>query len=117
MLHQRHLIARVVDDEVSGEADLGRFSSQQPGAQRVECRDPHASAVGAEKSLDARAHLPRCFVGESDGEDTVGLCESVADEVRNAMSNDTRLARPCAGQNEEGTLGFENSLALFRIEP
>ena len=83
----------------------------------MECRDPHLSAVGAEQRLDARPHLLRGFVGESDGEDTVGLCESVADEVRNAMRDDTRLARPRAGQNQQRTLGLENSLALFGIEP
>ena len=73
VLHQRELVARVVDDEISGQADLWGFASQQPGAQRVERGDPHAAAIRAQESLDARAHFGGRLVGERDGENAVGL--------------------------------------------
>ena len=75
LLDERHLIGRVVDDEVARQADRGRFAPQQTRAQRVKRRDPHAASVGAEQRLDARAHFFRGFVRECDGEDLVVLRE------------------------------------------
>ena len=86
LLDDRELIGRVVDDEVARQADRRRLAAQQPRAQRVERRDPHPAAVGAEQRLDARAHLLRGLVGEGDGEDLVGLRVAVADEIRDAAA-------------------------------
>jgi hypothetical protein len=116
VLHQRELIARIVDDEVSGEIDLWRFSSKQSRAQSVKRGEPHAAAIRAEQGLDTRPHLGRRLVGERDGKNAVGFCESLADEVSDAMGDDTRLARTGAGQDEKRPFGFENSVPLFGIE-
>ena len=72
LLDHRLLVGRVVDDEVARQADAGRLAPQQARAQRVERRDPHRPAVGAEQRLDARAHLLRRLVGEGDREHAVG---------------------------------------------
>ena len=116
MLHERELIARVVDDEVSRQPDMWRFASQQPGAKGVECGNPHTAAVRAQKRLDARAHLRSRLIGEGDGENAVGLREPLADEVRNAVSDDACLTRSGASQDEKRTVGIENSVPLFGIE-
>ena len=50
------------------EADGRRLAAQQPRAQRMERRDPHAAAVGAEERFDARAHFLCRLVRERDGE-------------------------------------------------
>ena len=70
----------------------GRLAPQQPGAQRVERRDPHLPAVDAEQRLDARPHLLGGLVGERDGEDAIGIGEPFADQVGDAMRDDARLA-------------------------
>ena len=116
VLHQRQLVARVVDDEVSGKSYLWGFAAKQPGAQRMERGDPHAAAIRAQKSLDARAHFSGRLVRERDGQNAVGLRKPVTDEVRNAMRNDASLARASARQDEKRALGLEDGIPLFGIE-
>ena len=91
-LDDRQLIGRVVDDEIAREADRGRFTPQKPRAQRVKRRHPHAAALRSEERLDARAHLFRGLVRKRDREHFVRLGVSIADEVRDAAGDDTRLA-------------------------
>ncbi len=92
LLDDGQLVGRVVDHEVPRQADCRRFAAQQSSAQRVKRRDPHATALGSEKILDASAHLFRGLVGERDGEDFVRLGVAVTDQVRDPAGDDACLA-------------------------
>ena len=57
LLDDGELIGRVVDDEVARQADRRRLAAQQPGAQRVERRDPHAGCSPTPSSDSTRARI------------------------------------------------------------
>ena len=116
LLDDRQLIGRVVDDEVARQPDRRRLAPEQPRAERVERRHPHAAAVFAEQRLDARAHLLGRLVGERDGEHFVGLRVAVADEVRDAAGDDAGLARPGAGEDQQRPVDVEDRVALFGVQ-
>ena len=111
------LIGRVVDDEVARQADGRRLAAQQPRAQRVERRHPHAGCTSEPSSDSTRAaHLFRGLVGEGDGEHFVRLGVAVADQIGDAAGDDARLARSGAGEDQQRALGVKNRVALFGIE-
>ena len=116
LLHHRELVGRIVDDEVTREADVRRLAAQQARAERVERGDPHPFAVHPQQRLDARAHLLRGFVGERDREQAIGLAEALADEIRDAVRDDARLAGARAGKNQQRARAVEDGFLLFRIE-
>ena len=115
LLDDRQLIGRVVDDEIARQADRRRLAAQQPRAQRVKRRHPHAGAVGAEQRLDARAHFLRRLVRERDREHFVRLRVAVADEIRDAAGDDARLARAGAGKDQQRTFGVKDRFALLGV--
>ena len=45
-----------------------------------------------------------------------GHGDTVADEVRDAVGDDPRLARPRAGKDQERPVGLKNGFLLFGIE-
>ena len=116
LLHDGELVSGVVDDEIARQADLRRLATKQPRAERVERRDPHPPAVDAEQRFDARSHLLRGLVRERDRQQPIGLAEPFADEMRDPMRDDARLARTGAGQNQQRAVGMENGFLLFRVE-
>ena len=116
LLDERDLVRRIVDDEVAGEADFRRFAPQQARAEGVESRKPHAARVVADERRDALTHLAGGLVGKRDREHVVGLGVPVADEVCNAISDDARLARARAGQDEQRSVTMQNGFTLFRIQ-
>ena len=116
LLDDGQLVGRIVDHEVARQADRRRLAAQQPRAEGVKRRDPHAGDLGAEERLDARPHLLRRLVGEGDREDFVGLRVAVADEVGDAAGDDARLARPRAGEDEQRAVQVQDRLALFGVE-
>ena len=115
-LTTRQLVGRVVDDEVARQADGRRLAAQQPRAERVKRRHPHAAAVGAEQRLDARAHLLGGLVRERDGEHLVRLGVAVADEVGDAAGDDARLAGAGAGEDQQRPVDVQDGFALFGVE-
>ena len=64
LLHDRDLVGRIVDHEITTQPDLRRLTPQQSGTQRVERREPHTLRVGPDQTLDALAHLLRRLVRE-----------------------------------------------------
>ena len=90
--------------------------TKQPRAERVERRDPHALAVNAQEGFDARSHFFRRFVGERHCQQPVGLAEAFADQIRDAMGDDARLAGTSAGKNQQRAFGLKNSFLLFGVE-
>ena len=116
LLDDGELVGRIVDDEIARQADRRRLAAQQPRAERVKRRHPHAAAVGAEQRLDARAHLFRGLVREGDGENFVRLGVAVADEVGDAAGDDAGLAGAGAGEDQQRPFDVQNRFALFGIE-
>ena len=116
LLHDCDLIGRVVDDEVARQANLRRLAPEQPRAQRMERREPHAAGLVANERLDALAHLLRRLVGERDGEHLIGLRMPVADEVRDAVGDDPSLPRARTSQDEQRPVAMQHRFALFRIQ-
>ena len=110
------LIGRVVDDEVAREADCRRLAAQEPRAERVKRRHPHAAAVRAQQRLDALAHFLRGLVREGHRENLVGLRVAVADEVRDSAGDDAGLAGPGAGEDQQRPLDVKDRGALFGVE-
>jgi len=116
LLDGRDLVGRVVDHEVAREADVRRLAAKQAGAHRVEGHHPRALARVAEQRGDAPPHLLGGLVGEGKRDHLVGAGVAAADEVRDAVRDDARLARPGAGQDEQGTLHPQHRLALLGVE-
>ena len=116
LLDDRLLVARVVDREAAREAEVVRLAAQQPGAQGVEGRDPHAPAVAVEQGADAVAHLLGGLVGEGHGEHLVERRVPLLDEVGDAMRDDARLARAGAGENQQRAIDVLDGAALLGIE-
>ncbi len=116
LLDERDLIGRVVDDEISRQADGRCFPPQQARAERVKRRDPRADQRRAEQRLDASTHFFRGFVGERDGKNFVVLRVPFGQEVRDALRDDARLARAGARKDEQRAVDVQDGLALFGIE-
>ena len=116
LLDDGDLVGRVVDHEVARESDLRRLAAQEPRAERMEGRQPHALRVLANESFDPLAHLAGSLVGEGDGQHLVRFRVPVADQVRDPVRDDARLSRACAGQNEQRPRAVQHGFALFGIE-
>ena len=89
---------------------------QQPRAQGVKRREPHAVRVVTQQRLDALAHLARCLVGERDREDLIRRRVPVADEIGDPIGDDARFTgtRPC--ENHHRPFRMQDRFALFGIE-
>jgi hypothetical protein len=106
----------VVDREVLTEAQMGGLVAQEPGAARVEGHDPHVVGDGRpDQEADALAHLARGLVRERDGQHLTRT-HARAQEVGHAVGDDASLARSGAGDDEDGTLGGQNGVALDRVQ-
>ena len=115
-LTTRELVGRVVDDEIARQADGRRLAAQQACAERVERRDPHPAAVGAEQRFDAGAHLFGGLVRERDRQHLVRLGVAVADEVRDSARDDARLAGTGAGEDQQRSLDVQDRFSLFGVQ-
>ena len=67
-------------------------------------------------ALDALPHLRRRLVGEGDGEHAVGGRDALSDQIRDAMRDDARLARPRAREDQQWSCRVLNGGLLFGIE-
>ena len=110
------LIGGVVDREITAEADVVGFATQQPRTQRVEGGNPHGAAVGIEQPLDPLAHFLRGLVGERDRHDLIGIRNALRHEIGDAVRDDARLSRAGSCQNQQRTFCLAYSLLLFGIQ-
>ena len=92
------------------------LAAQQPGAQRVERRDPHRPAVAIEQPLDPRAHLLGGLVGEGDGEDLVGTGVPLEHQPGDAMGDDPCLPGAGAGEDQQRAVDVHDRGPLFGVE-
>ena len=114
-LDYRLLIGRVVNGEISAEANGRGLAPEQAGAQRVKSGNPHRAAVGVEQLFDPFAHFLRGLVSEGDGHHLVRVGQPLRDQVGNAIRDDTRLARTRAGEDEERAVRLLYCFLLSRV--
>ena len=109
-------VGRVVDREAALHPDLGRLAAQDAHARGVEGHDPHRPGAGSDELLDPLAHLGGGLVGEGDGQDLPRLGPPGGEQVRDAVGEHPRLARPGAGDDEQGATVVQDCLALGGVE-
>ena len=90
---------------------------QDAGAQRVERPRLDVLAGVADEVRDPLPELARGAVGERDREDPVRPDRLDADEVRDPVGDDARLARPGPGEDEQRALGRRDRPGLLRVHP
>ena len=95
-------------------AGASRRSSRAHIAWKVEIHAPRRRV--AEQRLDALPHLLGRLVGEGDRDHLAGVRVAVADEVRDAVGDDARLAGPGAGEDQQRAVHLEHGLALFGVQ-
>ena len=66
--------------------------------------------------MEPSAHLVGSLVGEGHRKDLPGLGFVLAEDVRDAMNQNPRLAAAGAGQDQQRPLGRGGRFVLFRIE-
>ena len=115
-LDQPPRVGLVVDRERPRVAQPRRLGAQHSRARGVERHQPHRAGVAAEQQLDALAHLLRGAVGERDRQDLARPRALGADQPRDPMGEDARLAGACAGEDEQRPTGPCHRLALGRVE-
>jgi hypothetical protein len=74
-----------------------------------------AKLLALEKFTDTVAHFAGGFIGEGYSQDIVRLNLFFRDEIRNADSDNARLARTGAGKDKDRAFGRLNGLFLRRI--
>jgi hypothetical protein len=78
--------------------------------------DLRSLASGCSQQVsDALFHHARCFIRERDGENRIGR-HALFDQVRDAIGDHARLARPRARQDEHRPFGFDHCFALAFVE-
>ena len=100
-LHQRHLVAVVVDVELPVQADAVGLGTQQPRADRVERAQQQVGRGLAEVRRDARPHLARRLVRERHREDPPRRDPDHIHQVRDAMGDHARLAGAWPGEDQQ----------------
>ena len=97
VLDDRLLIIRIVDGKVIIKADQMAVHAQDLHACRMERADPGAAGIDPDARLHTFAHLTGCFIRKCDGKDVARTDPLFADQIRNAVRDNSRLSRtgPC----------------------
>ena len=114
LLHQLLLVVGVVDDEAAVDPDRLAVAAQDPGAERVERAGLHVAAGVADEADDPLPQLGRGPVGEGHRQDLPRPDALDADEVGDAVGEDTRLAAAGAGEDQQRALGRRDRARLLR---
>ena len=114
--HQPLAVGGVVDREGRAQPHLVGLAAQDAHARAVEGHHPHRLGAGADERGDPLAHLGGGLVGEGDGEHLAGLHAAGGEQVGDAVGEHAGLARPCAGDDEQGAALVQHGLALLRVE-
>ena len=109
-------VGLVVDAERSRVTEPVGIGTQDAHARRVERADPHLQCHRAHQRCDALAHLARRLVGEGDREDLHRM-DALVDEMSDAMSEHTGLARPGTGHHQQRSATMHDRIELIRIQP
>ncbi len=115
--HQADLVVLVVDREPWVDADRASVAPEDACAERVECAHRDVAPVLADQPEDALAHLRGGLVREGHREDVPRLHAPDADQVRDAVGQDARLARSGTGQDQERAVARGDGTSLLGVEP
>jgi hypothetical protein len=110
------LVLGIHDLETFGEPGFAPVDAQQPVREAVEGADPQVARRHAEQRFDTIAHLGGCFVRERHGENVLSSDAVDANDPRDAVHEDARLAAARAGQNERRAVGRCDGLALRVVQ-
>ena len=119
-LHRRELFRFVVDDEILFVAELLYVLAQNADAKGMERADGRTVAflLGLalrQQLVHALLHFACGLVGERHAENVAGR-DAALDHVRDAKSDDARLARARAGEDEHRAFDGLGGHALLRVE-
>ena len=119
-LHAGHVheILRVLlvhDREIVRHAGRGTVAAEQTMSRRVERAALYLVTCGAHQPLDASQHLLRGTPCERQEEDPLGL-DPALDQMRDAMHEGPRLARPCARDDQQRAVTVRRRRELRRVE-
>src|SRR6266850_1879683 len=93
------------------------IAAQKPSAEAVEGPDRQVLELPfAEQTRKPFLHLPRRLVREGHRQDRARRDAQVADQVRDSVREDARLARPGAGQDEQRPIAVRDGGALLGIQ-
>ena len=99
------------DNPTSGPS---RRSKRAQNAWNVESQSPGEAAPSSTST--PYPHFFGRLVCECHRQDLIRLCVTVANQIRRAVGDDTGLARPGAGEDEQRTRAVKDGSALFRVE-
>ena len=117
LLDELEAIVLVVNREVRRVADVPDVLAEDPHARRVEGRDQRRSDPdGRQQLLHPPRHLARGLVGERDGEDVPRMHTAHAEEPRDPVGDDARLAAAGAREHEDRPVVRRDGVALRRIQ-
>ena len=112
------LIVVIVDGKIARDAEMVRLAAQQARAEGMKRGNPYVGGVAAARAqqvADALLHHTGGFVREGDRQDGAGR-DAHFDEMRHAIGNHARLARPGAGHDHERAFGGQHSFALALVQ-
>ena len=108
------LVAQLLD-VLAEDARAQRMKGADGGRRRFRRRRRPARRRRGMSLTDALPHFARGLVGESHRQD-VARRHALLDQMRDARSDDARLARARPGQNQDRAFGGFDGLPLLRIE-
>ena len=114
---QRDAVGAVDDAVVGGDTDHLPVLAQDGAAQAMESRDPDGASVrGTEQGVDAFFHLAGRLAGEGQGGDRAGGDATVAYQMCDARTDDTRLPRTGPGDDEQRAVRCGHGFELAVVE-
>ena len=116
LLHDRELVIRIIDREITGIAQLLRMSAKDPDTAGMKGHDPDLAGTEPDHIIDTASHLIRGFVREGDRQDASRHDAERVNEVGDPVDQDSGLAGTGTGQNEDRAFRREDRFFLFIIE-
>ncbi len=116
LLHQRLLVIGVVDDEPPADADRLAVAPEDARTERVERARLDVTTTLADEADDPLAELGGGLVRERDREDAERRDPLDADQIRDAVGEDTRLAGARTREDQQRSVGRGDGARLLRVE-
>ena len=116
LLDQRLLVVRVVDDEARADPDGRPVAAQDAGTDRVERACLDVPAHVADEADDPLPQLRRGPIRERDGQDLPRPDALDADQVRDTVGEDPRLAAPGTREDQQRAVGGGDGACLLGVE-
>ncbi len=115
-LHRGVLVLGIEDLKELRQAGVAVVRAQQAVAQAVKGADPHAAGADRQHRRDAREHLACRLVGEGHGENAARAHVPGLDQPGDASSENARLPRAGASEDQRRLVGKGDCGELLGIE-